>query len=176
MDAARPIAVRQEQPGDAAAVHRVVAAAFKGRTEADLVDKLRANGRFALSLVAVQGGAVVGHVLLTDVTVAGHGLVPRGAGLAPLAVRPTFQRRGIGAMLVRAALQRAARAGYGFVCLLGDPSYYQRFGFRPASTLGLASEFDAPPEAFLAIELAPGALAGVSGTVRYLPEFAEITA
>jgi putative acetyltransferase len=176
MDAPRPISIRDEQPGDAAAIHRVVAAAFKGRTEADLVDKLRANDRFALSLVAVQGGAVLGHVLLTDVTVAGNGLVPRGAGLAPLAVRPTFQRRGIGAMLVRAALKRSVRAGYGFVCLLGDPAYYQRFGFRSASTLGLASEFDAPPEAFLAIELAPGALGGVSGTVRYFPEFAEITA
>jgi putative acetyltransferase len=176
MDAVRPISVREERPGDGAAIHRVVAAAFKSRAEADLVDKLRANGRFALSLVAVQGGAVVGHVLLTDVTVAGHGLVPRGAGLAPLAVRPTFQRRGIGEMLVRAALARASRAGYGFVCLVGDPAYYQRFGFRPAATLGLASEFDAPPEAFLAIELAVGALAGVSGTVRYQPEFADITA
>ncbi len=176
MDAPRPVSIRDERPGDAAAIHRVVAAAFKGRTEADLVDKLRANGRFALSLVAVQGGAVIGHVLLTDVTVAGNGLVPRGAGLAPLAVRPTFQRRGIGSMLVRAAFERALRAGYGFVCLLGDPAYYRRFGLRPAATLGLASEFDAPPEAFLALELAPGALGGVSGTVRYLPEFAEITA
>ena len=176
MDAPRPISIRDEQPGDAAALHRVITAAFKSRAEAELVDKLRANDRFALSLVAVQGGAVVGHVLLTDVTVAGHGLVPRGAGLAPLAVRPTFQRRGIVAMLVRAALERALRTGYGFVCLLGDPAYYQRFGLRPASTLGLVSEFDAPPEAFLAIELAPGALPGVAGTVRYLPVFAEITA
>jgi putative acetyltransferase len=176
MDAPRPVSIRDERPGDVAAIHRVVAAAFKSRAEADLVDKLRANGRFALSLVAVQGGAVVGHVLLTDVSLAGHGLVPRGAGLAPLAVRPTFQQRGIGAMLMRAALERALRSGYGFVCLVGDPAYYQRFGFRPAATLGLASEFEVPPEAFLAIELAPGALAGVSGTVRYLPEFAEITA
>ena len=176
MDAPRPISIRDEQPGDAAAIHRVIAAAFKSRTEAELVDKLRANNRFTLSLVAVQGGAVVGHVLLTDVAVAGHGLVPRGAGLAPLAVRPTFQGRGIGALLMRAALERASRSGYGFVCLLGDPAYYRRFGLRPAATLGLVSEFDAPPEAFLAIELAPGALAGVSGTVRYLPEFAEITA
>jgi putative acetyltransferase len=176
MDAPRPISIRDERPGDAAAIHRVIAAAFKSRAEADLVDKLRANGRFVLSLVAVQGGAVVGHVLLTDVAVVGQGLVPRGAGLAPLAVRPTFQRRGIGAMLVRAVLQRARQVGYGFVCLVGDPTYYRRFGFRPAATLGLAAEFDAPPEAFLAIELAPGALAGVSGTVRYAPEFAEITA
>jgi putative acetyltransferase len=176
MDAPRPISVRDEQPGDAGAIHRVIAAAFKSRAEAELVDKLRANRRFAVSLVAVQGGAVVGHVLLTDVTVAGHGPVPRGAGLAPLAVRPTFQGRGIGAMLVRAVLERALRGGYGFVCLLGDPAYYLRFGLRPAAALGLVSEFDAPPEAFLAIELAPGALAGVSGTVRYLPEFAAITA
>jgi putative acetyltransferase len=176
MDAPRPISIRDEHAGDAVAVHRVIAAAFKSRGEAELVDKLRANGRLALSLVAVQGGAVIGHVLLTDVTLVGHGLVPRGAGLAPLAVRPTFQRRGIGAMLVRAALERALRAGYGFVCLLGDPAYYTRFGFRPAAALGLASEFDAPPEAFLALELVPGALAGVAGTVRYLPEFAEIAA
>jgi putative acetyltransferase len=176
MHAPGPISIREERPGDAAPVHRVVAAAFKSRAEADLVDKLRANGRFALSLVAVQRGAVVGHVLLTDVTVAGSGLVPRGAGLAPLAVRPTFQRRGVGTMLVRAALERALRAGYGFVCLLGDPAYYQRFGFRPAATFDLSCGLDAPPEAFLAIELAPGALGGVSGTVRYLPEFAEIAA
>jgi putative acetyltransferase len=55
--------------------------------------------------------------------------------------------------------------------LLGDPGYYRRFGFRTASTLGLACEFEAPEEAFLALELAPGALAGASGLVRYEPEF-----
>jgi putative acetyltransferase len=176
MEPPRPIVIREEQPADAAPIHRVIAAAFKSRTEADLVDRLRAQGKFAVSLVAVQRGAVVGHVLLTDVAVSGNGLVPRGAGLAPLAVRPTFQRRGIGATLMRAALERAARAGYGFVCLLGDPSYYGRFGFRTAATFGLACQFDAPAEAFMAVELAPGALAGVSGTVRYLPEFLEVTA
>ena len=76
-------------------------------------------------------------------------------------------------MLVRAALERAREAGYGFVVLLGDPAYYRRFGFRTGATLGLACGFAAPEEAFMAIELAPGALAGVTGTVRYLPEFAE---
>jgi len=176
MDAPRPILIRDEHAGDAAGVRRVLEAAFKGRTEADLVDRLRAHGKFAISLVATQGRAMAGHVLLTDVAIVGNGLVPRGAGLAPLAVRPAFQRRGIGGMLVRAALERARGAGYGFVCLLGDPAYYGRFGFRTASSLGLACEFVAPEEAFLALELAPGALAGVSGTVRYLPEFAEIPA
>ena len=176
MDAPRPLVIRDEQPGDAPSVRRVVEAAFKGRAEADLVDKLRANGRFAISLVAAHGRAVVGHVLLTDVTLAGNGLVARGAGLAPLAVRPTFQRRGIGTLLMRSALDRAARAAYGFVCLLGDPAYYRRFDFQPAASFGLACEFDAPEEAFMVVELAPDALGGVAGIVRYLPEFAEITA
>ncbi len=173
MDAPRPLEIRAERPGDAGAVRRVVEAAFKGKSEADLVERLRAGGRFSVALLAGQGRTVAGFVLLTDVAIDGSGLKPRGAGLAPLAVRPTFQRRGIGGMLVRAALERARAAGYGFVVLLGDPGYYRRFGFRAGSTLGLACEFAAPEEAFLALELAPGALGGVAGVVRYAPEFAE---
>ncbi len=173
MDAPRTCEIRAERPGDVAAVRRVVEAAFKGKAEADLVDTLRAAGKFSVALVAAQGRTVAGFCLLTDVEIAGNGLKPRGAGLAPLAVRPTFQGRGVGRMLVRAALERAREAGYGFVCLLGDPRYYRRFGFRAGGTLGLACEFAAPAEAFMAIELAPGALAGVTGTVRYSPEFAE---
>jgi putative acetyltransferase len=172
-DAPRPFEIRAERAGDVQAVRRVVEAAFKGKVEADLVDALRAGGKFSVALVAAQGRAVAGFCLLTDVEVKGNGLKPRGAGLAPLAVRPTFQRRGIGGMLVRAALERARDAGYGYVVLLGDPQYYRRFGFRAGATLGLACGFAAPEEAFMVIELAPGALAGVSGIVRYLPEFAE---
>jgi putative acetyltransferase len=173
MDAPRPVEIRAEHPGEAAAVRRVVEAAFKGKAEAELVDALRAGKRFVVSLVAVRARTVAGFVLLTDIGIAGSGLKPRGAGLAPLAVRPTFQRRGIGGLLVEAALERARAAGYGFVVLLGDPRYYRRFGFRTGAALGLVCEFDAPEEAFMAIELSPGALAGVTGTVRYLPEFAE---
>jgi putative acetyltransferase len=173
MDAPRAIEIREERPADAATIRRVVEAAFKGKAEAELVDRLRAGGRFGIALLAATGRTVAGFALLTDVTLAGSGLEPRGAGLAPLAVRPTFQKRGIGALLVRAALDRARAAGYGFVVLLGDPGYYGRFGFRTGAVLGLACEFDAPEEAFMAIELSPGVLAGVTGTVRYPPEFAE---
>ncbi len=171
--APRPVEIRAEGHGDAAAIRRVVEAAFKGTAEADLVEALRAGDRFSIALLAQQGRTVAGFVLLTDVGIAGSGLKPRGAGLAPLAVRPTFQRRGIGAQLVAAALERARAAGYGFVVLLGDPRYYRRFGFRTGAALGLACAFAAPEEAFMAIELAPGALAGVAGTVSYAPEFAE---
>jgi putative acetyltransferase len=58
--------------------------------------------------------------------------------------------------------------------VLGDPAYYGRFGFAPAAALGLACEFDAPPEAFMALELSPGALAGARGVVLYEPEFDSV--
>jgi len=170
-DAPRELAVRMETPHDARAVRRVIVAAFKGQLEADLVDTLRRHDKVAASLVATLGHAIVGHALLTDVLLHGPGLSPRGAGLAPLAVRPALQRRGIGTLLMRAAIAGARDAGYGFMVLLGDPDYYRRFGFRTAATLGLACEFEAPEEAFMALELAPGALAGASGLVRYEPEF-----
>jgi len=169
----RPMTIRDEHAEDASAIRRVIEGAFKGRTEADFVDKLRAQHRFAFSLVAVAGDSIVGHVLLTEVDLVPTARAPRGLGLAPLAVRPAFQRRGIGAALMHAALDRARDAEYAYVVLLGDPAYYRRFGFSPASTMGLMCEFDAPDEAFLAIELAPGALTNVAGTVRYPPEFAE---
>lgn len=171
MDAPRELAIRVEAPHDARAVRRVIVAAFKGHLEADLVDTLRHNGKIAASLVATMGHSIVGHALLTGVTLHGPGLAPLGAGLAPLAVRPALQRRGIGAQLMRAAIARARETGYGFMVLLGDPGYYRRFGFRTASALGLACEFEAPEEAFMGLELAPGALAGASGLVRYEPEF-----
>src|SRR5262245_9213191 len=120
-DATRPIVIRDEVTADAAAIRRVIESAFKGRTEADIVDKLRLQGRFALSLVATARGSIVGHVLLTEVQLVDAARAVRGAGLAPLAVRPAFQRRGIGATLTRAALDRARLGGYDYVVLLGDP-------------------------------------------------------
>lgn len=168
---AREVAVRAEEAHDQRAIRRVIVAAFKGQLEADLVDTLRRHGKIAASLVATMGHSIVGHVLLTDVALHGPGLLPHGAGLAPLAVRPAVQRRGIGSQLIHAAIAHARTAGYGFMVLLGDPAYYRRFGFRTAATLGLSCEFEAPEEAFMALELAPGALAGASGLVRYEPEF-----
>lgn len=174
MDAPRPLEIRDETPADAPAVRQVIVAAFKGSLEADLVERLRARRKIALALVATLGNVIAGHVMLTDVHLRGPGLTPRGTGLAPLAVRPAMQRRGIGAALARAAIARARDAGYGFMAVLGDPAYYRRFGFVAGASLGLACELDAPPEAFMALELAPGALAGSSGLVCYDAEFAAV--
>ena len=155
--------IRPERPGDAADIDRVHRTAFPGPEEAGLVADLRAAGRAAVSLVAVVDGTVVGHILLSPATPA------PGLGLAPLAVVPAFQRRGIGSDLVRAGLEAARSTGAAYVVVLGDPAYYGRFGFRPAASLGLSCVFGGG-DAFqvLALGSAPPA-----GRITYAPEFSR---
>ena len=163
--------VRAEREDDHAAVHAVNAAAFESPFEADLVDRLRREASPVVSLVAEAGGKVVGHVLFTPVTLAGHHDL-RLMGLAPMAVAAVHQGRGVGSALVRDGLDRCARMEVGAVVVLGHPGYYPRFGFEPGAGYGLACEYDAPAEAFMVKELQPGYLAGRSGTVSYHAAFA----
>ena len=165
--------IRRERTADAVATFAVHAAAFPTDAEARLVDALRASGRAAVSLVAEVDGAVVGHVLFSPVSVEGSPALPIGVGLAPLAVLPGDQRRGVGARLIRSGLEACRRAGFGFAVVLGAPGYYRRFGFRRALDDRLQNEYGVDEE-FMALELRPGALGGVLGVVRYAPEFAAL--
>ena len=162
--------VRPETPADRDAVYAVTAAAFERPDEADLVDRLRPTPGY-LALVAVEAGRVVGHIAFTPVRHHPAGSVDV-RGLGPMAVAPGRHRSGIGSALVRAGLEACRRDGARAVVVLGHPAYYPRFGFRPAAEYGLASEYDAPSEAFMAAELEPGALDAVTGLVRYAPAFA----
>ncbi len=162
--------IRPEQPGDAAAVRHVNEAAFGRPDEADLVERLREKVPSYLALVATRGGEVVGHIAFTPVSVAGAGRLDT-LGLAPMAVLPAHQRAGIGSALVRAGLAACREAGAGAVVVLGYPAYYPRFGFTPAGDFGILSEYDVPPEAFMALELVPGALAHAAGVARYHAAF-----
>jgi putative acetyltransferase len=146
---------RTERPGDAAAIHAVVTAAFPTREEADLVDALRADPSAwigALSLVTVdEEDRILAHALLTRVTVGGGSAL----ALAPCATHPAVQRGGAGSMAIRAGLDAARAAGENLVVVLGHPEYYPRFGFTPASAFGITAPFDAPDDAFLALALDP---------------------
>lgn len=169
-----PVRIRAEGPDDAAAVRRVNELAFDGYAEADIIDALRAAGAVVLSLVALDDdGGVIAHALVTPVTVktdAGEvGLV----GLGPVAVLPSAQQRGIGMQLIEVCLERLRELGHAAVVVVGEPDYYARFGFIPAGRWGLRWEVDAPEDVFMVLELTPGRLAGISGTVRYRPEFTE---
>lgn len=166
-----PLHLREEAPGDHAAIAALNETAFGQPAEAALVDLLRAHGALTLSLVAVAGAELVGHIAFSPVTITGDGGVHPAIGLAPMAVAPAWQGRGVGTRLVRAGLEHLRAAGSRAVIVLGHPNYYPRFGFAPASRFGLRWEHSAPDEAFMALELVPGALAGVAGVVRYRPEF-----
>jgi putative acetyltransferase len=164
--------VRPETLADVTAIRDVHVSSFPTIDEARLVEALRANGRLSLSFVAGESEAIVGHVAFSPVTLSG---VAGGSGLAPLAVLPSFRRRGIGEALIRDGLIGAERAGFRFVVVLGEPGYYGRFGFQPASRWGLRDEYEGGA-AFQALELRPAALPAAGGLVRYAPEFAGWTA
>lgn len=163
--------IRAATPNDVEAIRRVHTAAFARAAEAELALALAAREPACISLVGCRGGAVVGHVLFSPVAVSGHSFARAPMGLGPLAVVPELQRDGVGGALARAGIEACRKAGAPFLVVLGHPPYYPRFGFVPAGRFGLTFG-DAPPrDAFMALELLPGALAGIRGAVRYAPEF-----
>lgn len=165
-----PLLIRPEQPDDIAAIHAVNAAAFETGLEAALVDTLRTQAAPFLSLVAEDGGHLIGHILFTPVALSGHAGL-KLMGLAPMAVLPARQRQGTGSALIRAGLDACRELGCGAVVVLGHAEYYPRFGFRRASDLGILCEFEVPPEYFMLLELIPGYLHGKPGTIHYHDAF-----
>jgi putative acetyltransferase len=171
----RMITIRSERPEDITQVRRVNERAFGQPGEADLVDRLRQACTDQLSLVAEDDESVVGHILFTPVRVESAGRGVLGMGLAPMAVLPDRQRRGIGSQLVTRGLDILRQRGCPFVVVIGHPEYYPRFGFEPASLHGLASQWaDVPDAAFMVLILDVRAMAGVSGVARYRDEFNEV--
>lgn len=168
--------IRVERPEDVVGIHRVNELAFARPEEADVVDRLRQASIPFLSLVAEDGGAIVGHVLFTPVIVddgerhAGQHVA--GMGLAPLAVTPERQRQGIGTLLVQRGLELLRTDGCSFVIVLGHPEYYPRFGFARASLHGLTCQWkDVPDEAFMVLVFDTKAMQDATGVARYRDEF-----
>jgi putative acetyltransferase len=155
--------IRSERTGDAGAVRRILLAAFAGQGEADLVDQLRADHALVLALVAEQDRAICGHVAFPRLMVETHDRYDEAVGLAPLAVAPERQRRGIGSALVRAGLRVLAAQGEALVFVLGEPAYYARFGFAVAAARPFASAYSGSH--FMALRL--GAKAPPAGRLGY---------
>jgi len=161
--------VRPEQPEDIADIRYVTEAAFlpmqhSSGTEADIIDALRAANVLTISLVAIEDEELVGHVAFSPVTI---DMEPEGwYGLGPIAVRPDFQREGVGDELIRKGLKQLEALGAQGCVVLGDPDYYVRFGFEAVPGLVLPG---VPPEYFQC--LAFGGLKAPHGTVAYHAAF-----
>jgi len=168
----KPLAVdhiRAEGPEDSLAIDEVVRLAFGQNDEVRLVQGLRQGGHNLLSLVAERHGEIVGHVLFTRLLIVGEEQTWSAAALAPLAVRPEYQRQGIGGALVNAGLAELRNRGETIVVVLGHEHYYPKFGFSAELARPLSAPFSGP--AWMALELVPGALSSVQGRFQYAPPF-----
>ena len=160
--------VRCENPDDSvdqSAIRSVNEAAFGRPDEADLVDALRADNVVLTSLMAEREHWIVGHILFSRIFIE---TVPAVA-LAPVAVQPEYQRQGIACTLIHLGIASMRKRGERIILVLGHPEYYERFGFAAETARNLETPF--PPEAFMAMELSPGALAPIRGKVRYPAAF-----
>ena len=165
--------IRAQNKNDRDAVYAVNASAFETPSETNLVDALLEQAQPVVSLLAEDNGEVVGHIMFSPVSLSGYPDL-KMMGLAPMAVAPEHQRKGIGSALVRAGLEQCKQLGFAAVVVLGHPEYYPRFGFLPSSRFGIDSEYEVPEEVFMVMELQPGALSGKTGRVKYHAAFNNV--
>jgi putative acetyltransferase len=168
------VSIREEKPEDVPGIRRVNELAFGQPGEADLVDKLRDACDRLVSLVAVEGDEIIGHILFSPAVVESEKGVITGMGLAPMAVLPKHQQQGIGFALVERGLSMMRELSCPFVVVLGHPEYYPRFGFTPASTCDLKCQWEGvPDEAFMVIIFDQDVMKDIRGVARYRDEFTE---
>jgi putative acetyltransferase len=159
---------RPEQRAQVLALNRL---AFAGEEEARIIEALTRDDLVVLSLVVTEDEKVTGHILFSRLEVEVDGRPVKAVALAPMAVLPDHQNKGIGSTLIRRGLDLVAARGFEAVLVVGHTAFYPRFGFSPDAVRHIACPFQGH-EAFMGLELKPGALAGESGACRYPAAFA----
>jgi putative acetyltransferase len=171
------LTIRPEHEEDAVAIAHVHRQAFGQENEARLVNAIRESPACIpdLSLVAERDRRIVGHILFSEIHIdTDDGPVPV-LSLAPMAVHPDFQRRGIGAQLLREGLDAARRLGRRIVLVLGHPDYYPRFGFTPARAQGIEPPWDnIPDDAWMILDLLQNPPLAIRGIARYPAPFDDV--
>ena len=158
--------IRDERPPDRKIICQVVSSAFGRSAEAELVTRLRVAGDSVISLVADEDAQIIGHVLLSRMNAPFPALA-----LAPVSVIPARQRTGIGSALVSSAVNRARGEGWAAIFVLGDPLYYQRFGFDSEAAAAFTSPYAG--RCFMMLQLSPS-LTATTGELRHPPAFAAL--
>lgn len=173
--------IRQELIEECSKTEEVVKKAFlneeySNHKEHVLVHKIRKSDAFIpeLSLVALdQDKEIVGHILLSKIKIVDGDKSVTSLALAPVAVVPEHQEKGIGSQLIRTALKVAKEVGFQSVVVLGHQDYYPKFGFKQANLWNIRAPFEVPNEIFMALELTENALEHVQGVVQYSKPFSE---
>lgn len=167
------IKIRQEIPSDRKKIFELIKNTFVQAQHTDgdehnLVDRLRESTAFIpeLSLVAEYNNEIIGHILFSKIKVGDSVQL----ALAPLSVATKYQKLGIGSNLIQEGHKIAKTMGYEYSILLGYPSYYSKFGYKPAHIFGIKSPFDVPKEFYMAINL-QGKSTNLNAVVQYPQEF-----
>ena len=163
--------IRPERAEDTAAIRKILVSAFPSAAEADLVERLRGDGDLALALVAEENAVACGYVSFPRLAVDEGTLIHDAAGLAPVAVTPERQRRGIGGVLIREGHRLLHERGTSLIFVLGDPGYYARFGYDLDTAAPFSSVYAGPY--FMALRLSE--TAPRAGEVRYPAAFDQLS-
>ncbi len=166
--------IKAATEADLPAIAKLHDAAFGTPHEGKLVADLHQGDLAAISLAAWDGPQILGHILFSPLVIEVDDEAVMGLALAPLAVAPAQQNRGIGTLLTKAGLVAAAQHGWQAVVVLGQPSFYQRFGFSPILAAGFETPFAGPY--LMALELSEGALSGRRGKIIYAAPFGALGA
>lgn len=161
--------IRPEEPGDYLAIRQLLNDCFEQSAEADLVDAIRTSCPDAISFVACNDDDLLGFAMLSPARLERTSNHFEGFGLAPVAVHADYQKQGIGTSLIQTLLAIVPVNRAHFILVIGDPDYYQRFGFKPAIPLGIDCEWDVPDEAFMILPLSEQD--DWAGIGRYREEF-----
>lgn len=170
------VQIREEKESDYKSIRTLLEKAFKGTDEAKLVERIR-NGKHylpKLSFVTLIDDNIIGFLFFSTIFINTPKYIYDSLALGPVAVLPEYQNNGIGSKLIMEGLYKAHYLGYSSVILLGNPDYYQRFGFEPASVWEITPPFPVPAENYMGIELIPNGLTHKAGMVSYPHEWDEI--
>ena len=166
--------IREEKISDVEMIWNVNAQAFESEAEANLVNALRDSGISFISLVAEEDEEIIGHILFTPVELIGDDSGLKLMGLAPMAVLPKLQKKGIGSQLVKTGIENCLIQGFDAIVVLGHPVYYPKFGFVPSVKYGIKSEYDVPDETFMVLELKGSSLKDKNGIIKYHAAFGSV--
>ena len=171
------LTIRQENKVDYKKIYELNLLAFEEKEEAVLVNLLRENDEFIpqLSLVALLNNEIVGHILFTKIKIIDdNGNEYESLALAPMAVSPKYQKKGIGGKLINKGFDIATKLNFKSVIVLGHEHYYPKFGFVPTKKWNIRSPFEVPINAFMGFELVKNGLENISGIVKYPKEFEAV--
>ena len=170
------VKIKRFKKRDFEEIEMLLKVAFDRDSVAIIIKELIETADFIpeLTRVARISGQIIGVIVYSHAQIVKGKKIHQTISMVPMAVLPAYQNLGIGGELIRNSFAKARELEYQSVIVMGHEEYYPRFGFKLASEFGIIPPFDVPDENFMALELFPDTLSGISGKVKYHPLFDDM--